>query len=145
MKDKEAKRVAYDIVADLIEEYLDRNTERVDPTAIDVHTQLLALHDKFQLKANTARIIPAMRLDELEQLGVAAATSAPAEVPLEEVKERLRWLNLMYRSFTDILNQSWVATASETGGLPDEVELLDGRRLRRTGAGWMLVVRRCAR
>lgn len=60
--------------------------------------------------------------------------SGHATVPAEA----LAWLNAADRSFTDILHQPWVATVAETGGVPDEVELLDSRRLIRVDGQWTL-------
>ncbi len=68
----EAQRAAYELIANEIEALIDRHTIETwwsDDDWNAVLDELRRLHDKFQMKANPDRVIPAMRLDELEQLG----------------------------------------------------------------------------
>lgn len=68
----EAKRAAYELIANEVEALIDRHTIETwwsDGDWSAVLDELRRLHDKFQMKANPDRVIPAMRLDELEQLG----------------------------------------------------------------------------
>jgi len=65
VKKREAKRTAYGIAADLIEAY------RIAPgdDSPKVEAALRELHDHLQLKADPDRLIPTMRLNELESHG----------------------------------------------------------------------------
>lgn len=51
--------------------------------------------------------------------------------------EILAWLNAEPRSFTDILGMLWCRTVTETGGVPVEIELLDGSHLVSIGSVWI--------
>lgn len=51
--------------------------------------------------------------------------------------EILAWLNAERRCFAAIMRAPWCSTVMETGGVTDEVELLDGSRLVLAGGIWV--------